>query len=190
MCLITPPGWRKPVTSRSPYLGMFEAMTRDCHMTYLEMHDANDGRKHLKARTRYDMYIVQKSPCNSETLVIDIDGADWHLDLREWPWLPNCAIPLIKTRLSTTSDQTKVLRGVDVKECSLAQCEGFPHQVIQGIDTRGIRMSYSAGSNNKDVCKVILGNSGTGFLADTEGLYSLGSHVFAIPIPSQFAKGL
>jgi hypothetical protein len=185
MCMVTPPGWRKPVTSRSPYSGMFEALTHDCQMMFLEMHHAQDGLKHMSAGTRYDLYVLQKTPCNSETLVIDIDGAEWHLDLRDWPWLPNCAFPMIKGMLATTNDHTKVLRGVDVKECSLVECEGFPHPVIQGIDTRGTRISYSACRNNTNVPKMVIGHSGSGFLSDTEGLYSLGSHVFAIPITSQ-----
>jgi hypothetical protein len=185
LCMIHPPGWRKPVTSRSPYSGMFEALTRDCQMTYLEMHDANDGLKYLNAGTRYDLYVIQNVPCRTKTLVLDIDGAEWHLDLRDWPWLPNCSFSLVKTMLSTTPDQRKVLRGVDVKECSLVECEGFPHPVIQGIDTRGIRMSYSARPHNKNVPKVIIGHSGSGFLSDTDGHYSLGSHVFGLPITQQ-----
>jgi hypothetical protein len=185
LCMIHPPGWRKPVTSRSPYLGLFEAMTHDCQMRFLEMHDANDGLKYLNAGTRYDLYVLQKTPCNSETLVIDIDGAAWHLDLRDWPWLPNCAFPLIKTMLATTSDQRKVLRGVHVKECNLVPSDEFPYPAIQKIDTRGIVMTYSASPHNKDVPKVIIGHSGTGFLADTHGDYSLGSGVFGLPIPSQ-----
>jgi hypothetical protein len=185
LCMIHPPGWRKPVTSRSPYLGMFHTLSCDCQMMFLEMHHAQDGLKYLNAGTRYDMYVLQKTPCNSETLVIDMEGAEWHLDLREWPWLPNCAFPMIKGMLATTNDHTKVLRGVDVKECSLVECEGFPHPVIQGIDTRGTRISYSARRNNTNVPKMVIGHSGSGFLSDSEGLYSLGSHVFAIPITSQ-----
>jgi hypothetical protein len=185
LCMVTPPGWRKPITSRSPYSGMFEALTRDCQMRFLEMHTAQDGLKHMSAGTRFDLYVIQNKPCRTKTSVFDIDGAEWHLDLREWPWLPNCAFPLIKTMLSTTPDQIKVLRGVHVKECSLVPSDEFPHPVIQGIDTRGTRMSYSAGSHNKNVPKVIIGHSGTGFLADTHGHYSLGSGVFGLPITSQ-----
>jgi hypothetical protein len=104
LCMIHPPGWRKPITSRSPYLGLFEAMTHDCQMRFLEMHTAQDGLKYLNAGTRYDLYVLQKTPCNSETLVIDIDGAEWHLDLRAQGCGGGSTDPRRRARGATSAD--------------------------------------------------------------------------------------
>jgi len=87
---VTPPAWRKPIFEKdqeiykkscSKNYGLYQLMSIDNHMIYLEMHNEKDGQKHFKAGTRYDFYLIQKkSPITDEgfktTIVIDDEGIE------------------------------------------------------------------------------------------------------------------
>lgn len=184
LCMITPPGWRKPVGKRSPYASMFQILTGDCQMKFLEVHDAQDGLRYLKAGTRYDLYVCQKTPCKTETVIVDINGAPWALDLRQWPWFPNTDFDFVRSLISDFAIESKVLKGLHLKNTSELETHEFSHAVIMGIDTRGAKVRFSSETRHMGAPKVILGDSGTGFLQDVGGCYSLGNHAFGLPIKS------
>ena len=56
---INPPCWRKPNTQKCRNYGLYDLMTKDNHLTYLEIHNAKDGMKTFNAGTRYDWYIIE-----------------------------------------------------------------------------------------------------------------------------------
>ena len=49
LLFVHPPGWRKPSTKRGKYLDMFELMTKQNQLLYLEIHGIKDGKNVLIA---------------------------------------------------------------------------------------------------------------------------------------------
>ena len=88
VCAVHPSGWRKPPSERSKYNGMFQLMTSDHHMEYLELHDTKDGMKTFNAGTRYDWYVIAKNKTGTTTIKDDKGGLS-ELDLKDNEWLPN-----------------------------------------------------------------------------------------------------
>jgi len=111
---VTPPAWRKPIFEKdqeiykkscSKNYGLYQLMSIDNHMIYLEMHNEKDGQKHFKAGTRYDFYLIQKkSPITDEgfktTIVIDDEGIENTVLMNEWPWLPNRNFDKVKSLMA------------------------------------------------------------------------------------------
>jgi len=88
LVFVHPSGWRKPTVSYSvsKYNGLFNLMTKDNTMLYLEIHNTKDGMKMFNAGTRYDWYVIHKKSCELEnrTIIKDEDGIESHLDLNIW----------------------------------------------------------------------------------------------------------
>jgi hypothetical protein len=105
LVFVHPALWRKP-SSDCLFVGtLFDKMTHENHMLYLEIHSKMDGVKHFGVQTRYDFYVIQKRPPTQErgylTQVKDQNGT-FHeaMDLSKWRFfLPNHSFDIIKSLL-------------------------------------------------------------------------------------------
>lgn len=61
LLFVHPSGWRKPNTEKGKFFGLYELMTKQNQMLYLEIHGIKDGQKTFKCGTRYDWYVIEKN---------------------------------------------------------------------------------------------------------------------------------
>lgn len=61
LLFVHPPGWRKPNTDRGKFTKLFDLMTKQNQMLYLEIHGIKDGQKVFNKGTRYDLYLIKKN---------------------------------------------------------------------------------------------------------------------------------
>ena len=131
---VHPPAWRKPVSDRARNRGLYELMTSENQMHYLEIHDALDGRKLFDADTRYDWYLIEKlSPLKKisikntlvNTFVGAPNGKEESINLSSFPWLPNRDFKFIKSILAGPGeDKVEVIHGYDYE--SRRKKDGIP----------------------------------------------------------------
>ena len=91
LVFINPPGWRKPLlrNGKSRNDGMYELMCKDNQLLYLNINNEKEGHKYFKCGTRFDYYLIQKTPSNKNSIVIDEKNIEVNLNMREFDFIPN-----------------------------------------------------------------------------------------------------
>jgi hypothetical protein len=190
LMFVHPSGWRKPPSDRSKYKNMFELMTHQNQMIYLEIHDTKDGMKTFHCGTRYDWYLIHRQECYQDTVILDEKGVKTSLDLREWNFLPNYAFTKFDRIMAKNEDETVNI----LFSCSFYETrkkwvhqkenEEFQYPLIHSTPKSGIRYYYT---NDVDkgffgIPKVIFGDSGINqsSIIDSEGIYGMTQHAMAI----------
>jgi hypothetical protein len=192
---VTPPSWRKPNPPNSINSGLWELMTRDNQMVFLEIHDMKDGIKVFNAHTRYDFYLIKRTPTirtTSPTKIIDQLGKKSTIDLTAFPWLPNFDFKFVKSLLvkNLTSPRTPKLDILfDLRylskraNMSPKKSAKFQYLCVHTTPQKGTRYFYSAKRNRGhfDIPKVIFGNSGPhSAVLNKKGEYCMTEHAMAI----------
>ncbi len=188
ICAVHPSGWRKPPSERSKYNGMFELMTSDHHMEYLELHDSKDGMKTFNAGTRYDWYVIAKNKTGTTTIKDDKGGL-CELDLKNSEWLPNHSFQEV---FSLLGDGAGVIYdrgayGTDKTRAwtSQEETEQFCYALLHTTTKKGNKFWYSS-RNDKGhfgISKVIFGDSGINdVIIDVDGGLGMTQHAMALPI--------
>ena len=91
--MIHPSGWRKPEysTSKSKTDGMFKLMTSDNTMLNLVIRGLADGKKAFGCGTRYDYYLIQRTPNTGVLTKVDDEFYKvGKVDMREWNFATRC----------------------------------------------------------------------------------------------------
>ena len=191
LCFVHPAGWRKPEfeTSKSKTLGMFELMTRTNTMIKLVIRGLVDGKKVFKCGTRYDYYLIKKTPnIDMLTEVSDEHYNKFSLDLKEWKFLPNHNFDSVKKLLAGKDEEcVDVLYNTiyDSRKLyvSREKSDTYKYPLIHSTPKDGVRYCYSS-VNDKGhfgISKVIFGDSGVNHVVtDTDGLYGMTEHSIAI----------
>lgn len=190
LCAVHPSGWRKPESERSKYLGMFEKMTHENHMTYLEIHDTKDGMSTFNAGTRYDWYVIDKSSDGGKTEVVGEDGVSKTLDLRLRSWLENSEFDAIENLLGDTRSDNRVVFNVSSYETrkdwvSDKKSSVYCYPLVHSTPKKGTRYCYSSRSDRGHfgVPKIIFGESGIyNPIIDVNGEYGMTQGAMALPI--------
>ena len=193
LLFVHPSGWRKPDSNRGRYLKMFDLMTKDNQMIYLEIHGLKDGLKTFKCGTRYDWYLIEKTKKYKETRIIDEENKQNDIDLSVFEWLPNSHIQNIKQLLAVGHDikcpimYNTPYHSVLKKQMSKIENEEFKYPCIHTIPKTEPRIMYS-NVNNKGhfgISKVIFGDSGiSNPIIDMDGIYGMTEHSMAIQVSS------
>jgi hypothetical protein len=183
LCLIHPNGWRKPNTTRGKFYGLFGELTKKNTILYLEIHDNKDGAKVFHCGTRYDWYILQKTPNNGvETHILDQNKVLNKLDLSKYNWLANCELNLIYRLMAKNNDKkcnvlyTRNNYGSDKKWISTLKTTEFKYPVLHSTPKNEPRFLWSKINDNGHygIKKVIFGYSGINKpLIDINGEYAL-----------------
>jgi uncharacterized FlaG/YvyC family protein len=191
VCAVHPSGWRKPESDRSKYKGLFELMTHQNHMLYLEIHDTKDGIDTFNAGTRYDWYVCQKNT-EGTTEVLDENNETSRLDLKEYQWLPNHSITEVASLLGAGGEVifSRGAYGTDKTRTwtSEEETEEFKFPLVHSTPKGGNRFCYSS-RNDKGhfgISKVIFGDSGINdVIIDIDGKFGMTQHAMALPVDSE-----
>jgi len=192
LLFVHPSGWRKPNTERGKYTKLFDLMTKQNQMLYLEIHGVKDGKKTFNCGTRYDWYLIEKKTQYKNTIILDEDGNKNDYDLSEWSWLPNSNILEINKLLAKKDDERcpimydRTAYGADKKDrVSSKETNVFKYPCIHSTPKTGIRYMYSKVNDRGHfgVSKVIFGESGIyNPVIDMDGKYGMTQGAMAIQV--------
>lgn len=192
LLFVHPPGWRKPNTKRGKFTKMFDLMTKQNQMLYLEIHGIKDGQKMFHCGTRYDWYLIEKKNQYTTTLIVDEYGERSEMNLSELSWLSNSNILEIHNLLAKENDERcpimydRTAYGADKKDrMSSKETPEFKYPCVHSTPKAGIRYMYSKVNDRGHfgVSKVIFGDSGIYKpVIDMEGKYGMTQHSMAIQV--------
>ena len=192
LLFVHPPGWRKPNTERGKFTKMFDLMTKQNQMLYIEIHGIKDGQRVFNCGTRYDWYLIEKTNQYKNTIIVDEDGKQNEINLSELSWLPNSNILEINKILAKNDDERcpimydRTAYGADKKDrVSSKETPEFKYPCVHSTPKAGIRYMYSKVNDRGHfgVSKIIFGDSGIYKpVIDMEGKYGMTQHAMAIQV--------
>jgi hypothetical protein len=191
LLFVHPPGWRKPNTERGKFTKMFDLMTKQNQMLYLEIHGIKDGQKVFNCGTRYDWYLIEKKKHYKQTIIIDENGEQNEINLSELSWLPNSNILEINKILAKNDgERCPIIQSMSAYEprkkwMSSIQSQEFKYPCVHSTPKSGIRYMYSKVNDRGHfgVSKVIFGDSGIyNPVIDMDGKYGMTQHSMAIQV--------
>jgi len=189
LVFVHPAGWRKPEGGKTKYKNLFEIMTKENQMIYLEIHNTKDGMKMFRCGTRYDWYLIKKNNENKETIIKDELNKINKENLKMWNFLPNYNFENIKKLIANENDEKcKIIYDVNKYETrkkyiSLKQDEKYKYPLIHSTPKNGIRYMYSSRNDlgHFGISKVIFGESGINeVVIDKEGKYGMTQEAIGI----------
>ena len=191
LLFVHPPGWRKPNTERGKFTQMFNMMTKENQMLYLEIHGIKDGKKVFKCGTRYDWYLIEKINQYKNTKIVDEDGKQNEIILSELSWLPNSNILEINKILAKNDEsRCPIMQSMSAYEprkkwMSSNETPEFKYPCVHSTPKAGIRYKYSSLNDRGHfgISKVIFGDSGIyNPVIDMDGKYGMTQHSMAIQV--------
>lgn len=175
---VHPSLWRKPNHE------LRDDMLKNNTLEYLEIHDDKDGKKTFGANTRYDWYVSRKGKKNGKTIVKGQDGVQVEVDLRHFPFIPNCDFDLVRSLVAKDGEQkVEILNSQSAYEprkdwMANEKSAKFKYPCVYMVTKDGPSFKWS-NRNDKGhfgIPKVIYG-SGEGcmgnFLVDSDGDYGM-----------------
>jgi len=102
LCFVHPSAWRKPQDKNTKTKGLYDLMTKQNHLLYLEIHDTKDGKKTFNVGSRYDWYVLQNAYSVKPTIVKDQLGIEHIIQLKDWIFFPNHSYDIIKPLLGVS----------------------------------------------------------------------------------------
>jgi len=191
LLFVHPPGWRKPNTERGKFGKMFDLMTKQNQMIYLEIHGIKDGQKIFNCGTRYDWYLIEKTNQYKNTIIVYEDKKQNEINLSEWSWLPNSNILEINKILAKNDGERcpimydRTAYEPRKKWMSSKETPEFKYPCVHSTPKAGIRYMYSKVNDRGHfgVSKVIFGDSGIYKpVIDMDGKYGMTQHSMAIKV--------
>ena len=190
LCFVHPSMWRKPESKNSKNKGLWNVFTSN-QILYLEIHNSVDGLKTFNAATRYDWYVIEKKPIYKKTIIIDEDGIENKIDLREWKFLPNKNFKLVKSILADGDDKRCELiwntyyhtANGRYDYVSQNKSNDFKYPLVHSTNKDGNRFYWTNNKNNNqfNISKVIFGESGiNNSILDVNGEYGMTQSSMAI----------
>ncbi len=171
---------------------MFDIITKQNQIIYLEIHNTKDGMNTFKCGTRYDWYILQKNKNeNHKTKIIDQNNISYEINLNKYNWLANCDLELIDKLIANENEEncqilySRSNYGSDKKWVSKIETIEYKYPLIHSTPKNGIRYYYSSRNDNGHfgISKVIFGDSGIyNSIIDIDGKYGMTEHAMAIQI--------
>jgi hypothetical protein len=189
IAMVHPNAWRKPEHK------LWELMSKENQLHYLEIHSKKDGQKTFGCSTRYDWYVLEKSLCEKPTMVVDEEGKQHNIDMSKRDFLPNYEIELFDTCLAKRGEEkcevmySRSAYGTDKKHMSKEKDELFKYPVVHGLRKNDDVSIWYSSRNDKGhfgVPKVILSWGEFQYpMLDFEGKYGMTQIVFGIAISSR-----
>jgi hypothetical protein len=180
LCFVHPSKWRKYQDE------LWDKMTSR-QILHIDIHGYKDGQKVFGAATRYDWYVLQNCEYSNKTTIVDEEGVQHLVDIRDWSFIPNLAFDEVSKILAKSQPSVEYLHSHSIYEIRK------PHMAKDSDDSHNLPCVYSVNRKNEPtfyfstddlgyfgIPKVIFASGATGFLVDTEGKYGL----------TQFATGI
>ena len=134
LLFVHPPGWRKPNTERGKFTKMFDLMTKENQMVYLEIHGIKDGQKVFNCGTRFDWYLIQKKAQYKNTIIVDEDGNQNEINLSGLSWLPNSNLEyVIKILALNLGNYVLQSQGLPLKPLLSPKTPPFPPKSLDCV---------------------------------------------------------
>ena len=173
LLFVNPSLWRQP---EHP----LQKIMKSKQIIYLEIHDEKDGVKTFNCNTRYDVYLIQNKPYDSNTTIKTQKGEIESINLREWDFIPNFSFDVIG-KIIKGSEKVNILEsrsayGHDKKHVNKVKDKQFSFPVVYSVNRdNNATFHYSSINTNGHfgLSKVIFGSGATGFIVDKEGKYGL-----------------
>lgn len=194
LLFVHPPGWRKPENDKSKYVGMFNLMTHENKMLYLEIHNVKDGIKTFQCGTRYDWFLICKNTDDIhkyKTIISDENRTKYKINMSKWKWLPNYNFENVKKILCKKNDKPcEVIYSANIYDTrrvwvNKIKNDKFKYTLIHSTPKSGIRYMYT-NDNTKGhfgISKVIFGQAGINdVVIDMKGKYGLTDNAIGIKI--------
>ena len=190
---VNPPAWRAPLLPNSRVKGLYNLMCHENQMVYLSMQDRKEGSKMFGCSVKYDYYLIKKTPCYTNTKIIDYERKITNLDLSKRSFIPNFAIDDVMSLIAEDDKpRLKMLRGRSTystksKHMSAERSDEFRYKCLHTTPKRGNRYYYSnVDKGHFGVPKVIFGRCGLyDAIVDYKGEYGLTNEGYGIIIESQ-----
>jgi len=186
IALINPSGWRG-TGSFSKTIGQ-EMIRRQ--ILYLEMHDNKDGQNTFGVSTCYDWYIIRNSFNNIKTTIIDRDGIQSSIDVKEIPFIPNSMIDKVLSLVAKDGEErceiiyARSSYGADKQWMSKIQDKVYIYPCVYSINTKNEANFFYSKNNDRGhfgVPKIILGDGcNFGIVKDVKGEYGMTQWAFGI----------
>ena len=166
-------------------------MTQKNQMIYLSIHGIKDGQQTFNCGTRYDWYLIQKTPKYTTTIVNDENTNTVVIDTSIFKWLPNYDIDTVQNIIAKENKEKCPIiydrsnYGADKKWMSKIQTDEFKYPCIHSTPKSGIRYMYSNVNDRGHfgVSKVIFGESGIyDNIIDMDGKYGMTHGAMAIQV--------
>ena len=185
MCMVHPSLWRRPQHKTWNLLTQFQIL-------HLDIHDTQDGMRVFNAGTRYDWYVLNKTPTHTTTTIRFEDGEILDIDLRGRKFLPNKNILFIDTFVNG-ENLCKVIHSCSDYEIrkpwmNKTQTETHVYPCVNSILIDGsINWWYSDRNDNGhfNIPKIIISDSTGYLLNDFDGNYGLTSHSLGIVVENR-----
>ena len=195
LCFVHPSAWRKPQDDKTKTKGIYNLMTKQNHLIYLEIHDIKAGKKTFNAGTRYDWYILQKKYSDKPTIIKDQLGIEHIIQLKDWVFLPNHSYNIIKPLLGVSVNviYSGNQYGSVKKWVQDTKTDEFKYPLIHSTPKKGVRYKWTntldppvkKKVNMFGVSKLIFGETGiNNIIIDMEGEYGLTNGAIGIKIDS------
>lgn len=177
---------------KGKFYGLFEKITKENILLYLEIHDTKDGMKQFNCGTRYDWYILQKKKNeNHKTKIIDQNNVSYEINLNKYNWLANCELNLIDKLIANENEKKcQILQSMSAYEArkkwiSKVETKEFKYPVVHSTPKDKARFVWSNRNDNGHfgIKKIIFGDSGINNpIIDIEGKYGMTQHAMALII--------
>jgi hypothetical protein len=187
---VHPAGWRKPCNSKSQFKKLFNLMTKNNKMLYLEIHGISDGKKVFNCDTRYDWYLIQH-PNTNKDYQITIKNEKNIIEnvlICNCNWLPNYNINNTLKLFSSENNNLIIMDSMyhaTRDYVSNIKDKFFKYPLIHSTPKLATRYKYSK-CNNKGhfgISKIIFGESGINLpIIDMEGKYGMTQGAIAIKV--------
>ena len=180
MCVVHPSLWRRPQHKTWNLLTQFQ-------ITHLDIHDTQDGLRVFGAGTRYDWYVLNKTPIHSNTNVRFEDGVEMEINFSGRNFLPNKNVLNIDT-FTNGDELCRIIHSrsdyaVDKSWVGKEQNDEYQYPLINSIHSNGdVIYRYSSINTNGHfgIPKIIISDSTSQIYNDFEGQYGLTSHCMGI----------
>jgi hypothetical protein len=185
LCIIHPGSWRNPTGN---FRDIYNTLLSKC-LLYLEIHSIEDGRKVFKAATSYDWYVLKNAAEKNETVIKDVEGVEYKIDLEDEIFIPNGRHEEFSRLISTNEEDNIELIQQSAYHTQRAYIssakEGeYIHPIAYTTtQSNGLQLVYSK-VNDKGhfgIPKVIFSNGGGSIpIIDMNGDYGLSQFAYAI----------
>jgi hypothetical protein len=157
-----------------------QKIMKQYQIEYLEIHNEEDGVKTFKCNTRYDWYVIKKTPYFKNTTIKTQDGKIINKNLITMNFIPNYNYDLID-KLTNSDNKIKILHSessyeVRKKWMSHTETEEYKYPCVYSINRKNeIKFKWSSLISNGmfGKSKLIFASGATGFIIDKKGNYGL-----------------
>ena len=188
LAMIHPCGWRAPNNELWRKLSTRQILYLDIHSEYTTK---ESGMKTFGVGTNYDWYVLKNSENTMPTVVNDMYGKEYELNLTKWPWLPNAEFTIIDSLLSGDINTDIIHDGkysTGNKRISLTKTKKFNLPIFLGLNNKTKEINVCFSSENVGhfgIPKVLCWGSRYVYCAiDLEGKYGINVQSFGIAAAS------